>query len=90
MRDALSIISDNPLRLKLALPPEWADKQPTLRLRIVVQPELANQPLKHNDSHLYYVVPLRVEALTQPIQGVSAAGPTLIAPKWIDISAEHV
>lgn len=90
VRDALSIISDNPLRLKLALSPDWADKQSTLRLRIAVQPELANQPLKHNDSHLYYVVPLREEALTQPIQGVSAAGPTLIAPQWIDISAEHL
>ena len=61
-----------------------------LRLRLAVQPELASKPLKQGDAHLYYAIPLRPAASKQPIKGVPAAGPTRIAPQWLDIIPEYL
>ncbi|MFP5421595.1 MAG: toxin VasX [Gammaproteobacteria bacterium] len=90
VRNALRQLSDNPLTLALELSPDWAGPQSQLRLRLAVQPELASKPLKQGDAHLYYAIPLRPAASKQPIKGVPAAGPTRIAPQWIDITPEYL
>ncbi|WP_407292995.1 hypothetical protein [Stutzerimonas zhaodongensis] len=55
-----------------------------------MQPELANKPLKHKDGYLYYAVPLHPTASRKPIKGTPGAGPTRIAPQWLDITPEYL
>ena len=90
VRNALRQVGDNPLTLELELAADWAGPQSQLRLRLAVQPELASKPLKQSDAHLYYAIPLRPAASKQPIKGVPAAGPTRIAPQWLDIIPEYL
>jgi hypothetical protein len=90
VRNALRQLGDNPLILALDISPDWAGPQSQLRLRLAVQPELASKPLKQGDAHLYYAIPLRTAASQGPIKGVSAAGPTRIAPQWIDVTPEYL
>lgn len=90
VRNALRQVGDNPLTLELELSPDWAGPQSQLRLRLAVQPELASKPLKQGDAYLYYAIPLHPTASKQPIKGTSAAGPTRIAPQWLDITPEYL
>lgn len=90
VRSALRLLSDNPLTLTLDISPDWVGAQSQLRLRLAVQPELANKPLKHDDAYLYYAVPLQPAASREPIKGVPATGPTRIAPQWLDITPEYL
>lgn len=90
VRNSLTLLSDNPLTLALDLSPDWVGAQSQLRLRLAVQPELASKPLKHDDAYLYYAVPLKPGASREPIKGVPAAGPTRIAPQWLDITPESL
>jgi hypothetical protein len=90
VRNTLRQLSDNPLTLALELSPDWAGPQSQLRLRLAVQPELASKPLKQGDAHLYYAIPLRPAASSGPIKGAPSAGPTRIAPQWLDITPEYL
>jgi hypothetical protein len=90
VRNALRLLSDNPLTLALELSPDWAGPQSQLRLRLAVQPELASKPLKQGDAYLYYAIPLRPTASPGSIKGTPAAGPTRIAPQWLEISPEYL
>ncbi|WP_437422511.1 toxin VasX [Stutzerimonas chloritidismutans] len=88
--NSLTLLSDNPLTLALDISPDWVGAQSHLRLRLAVQPELANKPLKHDDAYLYYAVPLHPSAAREPIKGWTAVGPTRIAPQWLAITPEFL
>ncbi|WP_407292991.1 toxin VasX [Stutzerimonas zhaodongensis] len=90
VRKALCKLDDTQLALTLDISPDWVGPQSQLRLRLAVQPQLADKPLKHKDAYLYYAVPLRPTASRKPIKGMSAAGPTRIAPQWLDITPEYL
>ncbi|MBD9426569.1 hypothetical protein IB232_14620 [Pseudomonas sp. PDM15] len=90
VRNNLRPIGDNPLTLELEVSADWSGSQSRLRLRLAVQPELAGAPLKQNDAYLYYSIPLGSTASSEPVKGESSAGPTRIAPQWIEITPEHL
>ncbi len=90
VRSALTLLGDNPLTLAIDLSPNWVGPQSHLRLRVAVQTELASKPLKQDDAYLYYALPLHPSASREPIKGVPAAGPTRIAPQWLDITPESL
>ena len=90
VRNALCKLDGSRLVLTLDISPDWVGPQSQLRLRLAVQPELANKPLKHKDGYLYYAVPLHPTASRKPIKGVPGAGPTRITPQWLDITPEYL
>ncbi|WP_462380884.1 toxin VasX [Pseudomonas sp. Marseille-QA0892] len=90
LRNALCKLDGSRLALALDISPDWVGPQSRLRLRLAVQPDLANKPLKHKDAYLYYAVPLHPTASRKPIKGVPGAGPTRIAPQWLDITPEYL
>jgi len=86
----LRIAATRPLTLALELPVDWCGSQCLLMLRLAVQPELANQPLKASDAYLYYRVPLEMAAIAKSIKGKPSIKPSGIPLKWVEVKPEHL
>ncbi|WPN76821.1 toxin VasX [Pseudomonas germanica] len=89
VKNNLTLININPLQVRLHIPENWCGEQAQLRLRICVQPDIANSPLKANDEYLFYAISLRSSGNKEPIKGDSSI--KLRSPlKWVEIKPENL
>jgi hypothetical protein len=89
VKSNLTLININPLQVRLHIPENWCGEQAQLRLRICVQPDIANSPLKANDEYLFYAISLRFSGNKEPIKGDSSI--KLRSPlKWAEIKPENL
>jgi hypothetical protein len=89
VKSNLTLININPLQVRLHIPENWCGEQAQLRLRICVQPDIANSPLKANDEYLFYAISLRSSGNKEPIKGDSSI--KLKPPlKWAEIKPENL
>ncbi|WP_434457593.1 hypothetical protein JQR85_01655 [Stutzerimonas urumqiensis] len=86
----LRIAETQPLTLALELPADWCGSQCLLMLRLAVQPELANQPLKASDAYLYYRIPLEMASIAKSTKGEPSIKPSGTPLRWIEVKLEHL
>ncbi|MHC8361319.1 toxin VasX [Pseudomonas sp. LS2P72] len=88
IRDGLQLANSDPLLLKLEIPEDWCGEQSELRLRLSVQPDIAEKPLKADDGFLYYPISLRFSGTNKPLTGEPSVRIGRANLKWTDIKAE--
>ena len=89
VRDRLCLVGNNPLTLKLNLPYGWCGTQSLLLMRLSVQPELANAPLKLKEKSLNYRIPLDLGTTSPPIKGVVDVA-FIGTEKGYELKVEHL
>jgi hypothetical protein len=80
----------NPLTLNLEIPDDWCGEQSQLKMRLSVQPDMANKPLKSDDDFLYYPVSLLASSKNKPLTGDSSVKPSRLSLKWAEVKMENI
>ncbi|CAI8722987.1 PH domain-containing protein [Pseudomonas sp. IT-P44] len=92
VRDGLSLANINPLIARLVVPESWCGEQSQLKLRLSVQPDIANAPLKAKDEYLYYSISLSFLGAEKNsvVKGEPSVRASRTALQWVDVKPEHL